>query len=261
MKMSHRLTSLADMVEQPYTHIWDCCCDHGFLGAELLKRNSAKHIHFVDIVAPLMQQLTQKLQLFFPLDAQQTYNWSVHCIDVATLPIDQFANANKPSEKDAPNSDCIDEADIKQLIIIAGVGGDLMKVMVEAIINSNPNIAVDFLLCPVHHQFKLRQMLAQYAFIYLDEKLIKDNQRYYEILKVRYQPKAALMGLATATVSPVGEKIWQAQTTQQAEVVQGYINKTLNHYRQRSKQAIMDNEVELAIMAYSAVAKNLSESD
>ncbi|HTG55937.1 MAG TPA: SAM-dependent methyltransferase, partial [Niabella sp.] len=52
-----------------YTHIWDCCCDHGLLGAALLSRQAAAHIHFVDIVPELMHELKNKLQRFFPADA------------------------------------------------------------------------------------------------------------------------------------------------------------------------------------------------
>lgn len=276
MKISHRLTSLADMINRPYVHIWDCCCDHGFLGAELLNRQLGQHIHFVDIVEPLMAQLTQKLQQFYPLASQQTGTWSVHCIDVATLPIAQFADTKIANKNHSPEclstnnigaeytgSGYIDaeNADIEQLIIIAGVGGDLMQEMVEAIIKSNPNVAVDFLLCPVHHQFRLRQMLAQQGFVYLDEKLIKDNQRYYEILKVRYFPKARLNCAVSTKVSPVGDKIWQAKSTEQAEIVQGYLHKTLTHYQKRAKQAVIDTEVGSAITAYSAVAKSLFFSD
>ncbi|MDX2422429.1 MAG: SAM-dependent methyltransferase, partial [Amphritea sp.] len=48
MKLSKRLTQIEQLVAPGYTHIWDCCCDHGLLGAALLARHSDAQIHFVD---------------------------------------------------------------------------------------------------------------------------------------------------------------------------------------------------------------------
>ena len=53
------------MVKDDYYHIWDCCCDHGFLGASLLSNQKAKNIHFVDIVPELMSDIENKLQQFY----------------------------------------------------------------------------------------------------------------------------------------------------------------------------------------------------
>ncbi|WP_198595364.1 SAM-dependent methyltransferase, partial [Vibrio lentus] len=50
MKLSNRLQTLHSLVSNDYQHIWDCCCDHGFLGVQLLSDNKAPLIHFVDIV-------------------------------------------------------------------------------------------------------------------------------------------------------------------------------------------------------------------
>lgn len=44
-----------------YSHVWDCCCDHGFLGINLLARKAAPYIHFVDIVPELINPLTDQL--------------------------------------------------------------------------------------------------------------------------------------------------------------------------------------------------------
>ena len=121
MKLGKRLTQIAAMVEDDYQHIWDCCCDHGLLGATLLKRNSAPNIHFVDIVPTLMAQLEAKLQQFFSDSAHQ---WQTHCMDVSQLPLEQFQG--------------------KHLIIIAGVGGDLMVELVTNIHQRHPkpNVAM-----------------------------------------------------------------------------------------------------------------------
>lgn len=60
------------MVTSEYTHIWDCCCDHGLLGAALLSRQAGSYIHFVDIVPELMSELKNKLQRFHPKELAAT---------------------------------------------------------------------------------------------------------------------------------------------------------------------------------------------
>ncbi len=129
------------MVTSDYTHIWDCCCDHGLLGSALLSRLAAPNIHFVDIVPELTNKLENKLQRFYP---DSPSKWKIHCLDVAALPIEQYEGRN--------------------LVIVAGVGGDLITQFVNAIHQSHSATNIDFLLCPVHHQFTLRQQLIQLDF-------------------------------------------------------------------------------------------------
>ena len=107
MKISQRLQQINQMIVNDYQHIWDCCCDHGLLGAALLERKAAQQIHFVDVVPNLMQQLEHKLQRFYPQTAKlhNQHGWQVHSTDVGQLDL-----ADKHT---------------RQLVIIAGVGGDL----------------------------------------------------------------------------------------------------------------------------------------
>ncbi len=190
------------MVTEHYDHIWDCCCDHGLLGLTLLERKAAYKIHFVDIVPELISSVEQKLQRFYSQDASQ---WQVHCMDVAKLPLEHHAG--------------------KHLVIIAGVGGDLITQFIAAIHAQNPEIDIDFILCPVHHLFTLRHQLNQLHFTLKDEVLVKDNQRFYEVIKVS----------STVTnqrsVSLVGDKIWRAQSAEQVALIEEYKNKTLQHYQ------------------------------
>jgi len=223
-KLSNRLQQIASMVTSQYDHIWDCCCDHGLLGFSLLSSQASSNIHFVDIVPALMTELEQKLQRFCP-DSR----WKTHCIDVASLPLAQYKG--------------------KQLIIIAGVGGDLMMQFIEAIVqqhrstNSGVNLDIDFLLCPVHHQYALRQQLIALDFSLQDEMLVAENRRFYEILHVSSKQDSA------RPVSLVGDKIWQEisagagqkQSSKQAEIAASYLSKIIKHY-QRIQQGIKQNE-------------------
>lgn len=217
------------MVTSNYDHIWDSCCDHGLLGAVLLSRQAAPHIHFVDVVPELMNQLENKLAYFFPENSTSISHsqWQVHCMDVSALPLQKLGG--------------------KHLVIIAGVGGDLMTEFVKAIYQNNPTADVDFLLCPVHHQFTLRQQLIQFNFNLQTEALIVENQRFYEMLLVsttKHNP--------CAKISPVGNLIWQGHTPEQLKIAADYLSKTLAHYRRM--QLSRTSDVQHIIDAYSAVS-------
>lgn len=216
------------MVETEYDHIWDCCCDHGQLGAALLKTQIAKQaitpaqIHFVDIVPELMDTVASNIKRFLPNTESL---WQIHCLDVALLPLDQYQG--------------------KHLIIIAGVGGDLMMHFINAIHQQYPTLELDFILCPVHHQFALRQQLIQFNFGLKQEVLIKENNRFYEILYVTSSQHKG------TNVSPIGDQIWHASSVAQAEIIQQYLTKTLSHY-QRIAQGT-PAQVEHIIQAYETV--------
>ncbi len=214
MKLSNRLKLVEKMVESHYAHIWDCCCDHGFLGASLLSNKTEATVHFVDIVPDLIDKLENKLKRFFSGSA-----WETHCSDVSLLPLQRY--------------------DGKHLIIIAGVGGDLTAEFVESICTRNPKLNIDFLLCPVHHNFSLRQKLIELNFGLKDEALIKDNQRFYEVILVSSDNKN------NKSITAVGNQIWHSEAAKE------YLNQTLNHY-QRVQQG-QKNDVQHIINAYSTV--------
>jgi tRNA (adenine22-N1)-methyltransferase len=226
IKLSKRLQQIEKMVTSQYSHIWDCCCDHGLLGFALLSRQASSNIHFVDIVPALMAKLENKLHRFYAIST-----WETHCLDVAKLPIAQYEG--------------------KHLIIIAGIGGDLMIQFIEAIVQQHKNVNIDFLLCPVHHQFALRQKLIALNLSLKDEVLIEDNQRFYEIILVSSSSDK------NSKISPVGDKIWQSTSDTQTEIANKYLQKTLNHY-QRIQQGIQQgkaNNVQYIINAYRAIAQ------
>ena len=216
------------MVTSDYTHIWDCCCDHGLLGSALLARLAAPHIHFVDIVPELMDELENKLQRFHQ---NSPSNWQIHCLDVAALPIAKYEGKN--------------------LVIIAGVGGDLITQFVHAIHQSHTATNIDFLLCPVHHQFTLRQQLIQLDFSLKNEVLVEENKRFYEVLLVSSPTNTDNTDNTQSKISPVGELIWQANTAEQSKITVDYLNKTLDHFQR--KQWGQNADIEHIIEAYRSV--------
>ncbi|MGF1753791.1 tRNA (adenine(22)-N(1))-methyltransferase TrmK, partial [Vibrio makurazakiensis] len=223
MKLGKRLSKIESLVTDEYTHIWDCCCDHGFLGVRLLAENKAPQIHFVDIVPSLMETLEAKLHKFFPKpeDAENSEydvthsitsealksTWHVHCMDVAKLPISQFEG--------------------RQLIIIAGVGGDLTHKLVNEIHQANPKALLDFLLCPVHQQYLVRQGLRQLDHELKSECIIEENRRFYEII---LSTNAYSSNKPQEEVHHVGSRIWQAASKDEHTSALRYLNKTIAHY-------------------------------
>ncbi|MGZ9897793.1 tRNA (adenine(22)-N(1))-methyltransferase [Shewanella gaetbuli] len=247
MKLGHRLSSIVDMIPMQYQHIWDCCCDHGLLGAEMLNRQLAKQIHFVDIVPELMATVEQKLQRFYPI-ATDSYaylpQWSVHTQDVAKLPLADYNGT--------------------QLIVIAGVGGDLMASMVNSLIQNNPQLTLDFLLCPVLQVATLRSTLIQHRCSLLDELLVTENKRFYELIYVRYQAEGLTVSkpLNNPLVSLFGDKIWQLPrnshpaSTLQATDLQRYLTVTINHYQKVAHNK--GQQVDNLVAGYQHVLQQLS---
>lgn len=223
-KISNRLQQIEKMVTSQYDHIWDCCCDHGLLGSALLSRPEGNTVHFVDIVPQLMAELESKLHRFYP-----SSNWKTHCLDVAKLPLAQYAG--------------------KHLIIIAGIGGDLMIEFIEAIYKKYKDLTIDFLLCPVHHQFSMRQTLIALEFSLKHEVLMEENRRFYEIVLVSTTKDD------NKRVNPVGDIMWRSTSSHQAGTAQRYLTKTLNHY-ERIQQGVHQSktdDVQHVIDAYHGV--------
>ncbi|WP_228481343.1 tRNA (adenine(22)-N(1))-methyltransferase [Vibrio fluminensis] len=222
LKLSKRLKQIEQMVGNGYDHIWDCCCDHGLLGIALLERQAAPHIHFVDIVPELISNVEAKLQKF---DSKTQSHWQVHCLDTAAIPFDHYHG--------------------KHLVIIAGVGGDLISMFVNAILKQHPNLNIEFIVCPVHHQFALRETFRCLQQGLVDEALIKENGRFYEIIHVDNRQAQQ------KPINLVGEKFWQATSTEGIESAKEYLKKTLVHY-QKIQQGQKKN-VDHIVDAYQAI--------
>lgn len=212
IKMSRRLQQIDTMIGQPYQHIWDCCCDHGFLGLALLKRQAAGTIHFVDIVPALLRQIESDLKSHYG-QAQNRCRWEVHCANVTNLPLAQVS--------ENPESD-------QHLIIIAGVGGELTIKLITAILSQFSNYSLEFILCPVHHNYKVREFLISRELGLIAESLIIENKRGYEILHVALN--------AAEPISRVGSKMWDFSQKEHID----YVQKSIKHYQRIAQNPLQD---------------------
>jgi tRNA (adenine22-N1)-methyltransferase len=141
-----------------YDIIWDTCCDHGYLGQKILASNPRGKIIFVDQVPSITNTLNEYLQ------SQYYANYAVYTQDLAEL---QLA------------------ADKSHLVIIAGIGGELIAELLSRLLVNN-NASIDFIFCPSTSVYSLRDYLSSNNFGLLSEGIVADNNRFYEVIYVRY---------------------------------------------------------------------------
>lgn len=219
MPLSRRLHQINRMAKKHYHHIWDCCCDHGQLGMELLQRSAADTVHFVDILDHLMLEIKTQLSA----NTHYKSHWQVHCLDVAQLPI---------SETDINDS---------HLVIIAGVGGDLLIELVEKILSDNPGRNIEFILCPVYHQYKVRCALIELGLKLSAEDLLREKRKFYEILHVSRDSEH--------NISPVGSLMWDFRRLEHRD----YYQRMLEHYGRMARQESSEVDAKKALAQYRSL--------
>lgn len=210
MKLSKRLQQLDAMVTQDYDHIWDTCCDHGHLGITLLQRNASPNIHFVDIVPTLINHINEKIKYLNNHKIKTLISCYTYCMSTADIPI---SSDNK-----------------RHLVIIAGVGGDLVVELLQALCAKHPLAKIDFLLCPIRQQYRVRKCLIDLDLGLINEALVYENKLFYEVILVSNQ-KTAL-----PSVHPVGEQLWTANNREAYDIASCYLARVTEHYQRASQQ-------------------------
>ncbi|MBV1908044.1 MAG: tRNA (adenine(22)-N(1))-methyltransferase TrmK [Kangiellaceae bacterium] len=209
MKLGKRLSRLDSAVTNNYSIIWDCCCDHGMLGMTLLKRKAASKIIFNDILEQQMELLEQKLIRFFP---KPNYDWKVICQDLSLVTI--------PKQQ-------------SQLFIIAGVGGDKTIEFIESLTRQSLDNNFDLLICSVHGNYQVRQLLINLGYKLVSEEIVKENKRFYEIIYVSHAAKK--------DITLTGDEQWNNENPDHHE----YLRKTIFYY---SKKVKTNSEAYLPIL-------------
>lgn len=216
------------MVQNHYEHIWDCCCDHGLLGMNLVARKAAPTVHFVDVAPSLIKSLGIKLSENFSTNAKSSATWLTHCMDASSLSLDKHTG--------------------KQLVIIAGVGGDLTLSIVNKLHDTLKFAGklenVDFLLCPIRQHYQLRCGLREKLFKVRKELLVEENMRIYEVLLVTVNPNLKEL----ADITPAGEQIWLDENNPTNGTARKYAELVLAHYSKRALSG-KDNALR-ALQAY-----------
>ena len=199
-----RLRSLLRLIadrqqQQRYDVIWDCCCDHGYLGINILHRELAPQVVLVDQIASIMALLEPRLSSY-PADQYRLITG-----DVGEL---EFCS------------------DKRHLVIIAGVGGENIVKMLEAIALNHSNVPIDFLFCPATTQYDLREYLAAQNYSLLHESLVTEKGRDYEVIYVQHSHNADILN----PISLAGD-MWDTRRPEHLR----YLKKLVAHYRNQSR--------------------------
>jgi tRNA (adenine22-N1)-methyltransferase len=195
-----------------YHTIWDCCCDHGYLGIQILKHQLCEQLVFVDQVPHIIEQLQGQLEREPEVYSPERYQ---------AVSGDAGALVFDPA--------------VTHLVILAGIGGEhIVDIMRDIADNTNNNAKaarIDYLLCPTTTQFDLRQYLHAECYGLLQESIVSEKGRDYEVIHVR-QP---LSGLDTGSEKPeqvsLTGRMWQPDH----EHHQRYHKKLLQHYQRQMR--------------------------
>lgn len=204
MQLGKRLSAIAERVKQSstYNQVWDCCCDHGYLGAHFLEYYASINrsdicVNFVDQVPHITQQLNAKLKHL------NYSNYEVHTLKAERLSLG--------------DSD-------QHCLIIAGVTTTGTLKILQGILDNHLTQSLDVILCPTRGQFDLRQYLILKEAHLIHEEHIIENKRHYEIIHVQFN--TSLSSKKKQTVSDIGE-FWQSGN----EAHLSYLNSKLRHYK------------------------------
>jgi len=236
-RLSKRLQALSDLVTSHYDHIWDCCCDHGYLGMSLMYRNAGSMIHFVDTEAHLVSSLNDTLkEPEFSLAGGRVSAWRSHCLDAAKLPIRDFPGSH--------------------LIIISGVGGDLVAHIVTQLCEQYPNAGLSFLLCPIRQNYELRAALRASGHELAKEILVEENGLVYELLLTSC-PNSNSEN--TGPIREVGEQIWVTSNQEDYDTANLYLSQKRSHYQRKARSG--NPEDQSILNAYKTIEVRLRDTN
>ena len=133
----------------------------------------------------------------------------------------------------------------KQLVIISGVGGELIIDMLSALDVTHKEQHIDYLLCPAQNSYKLRNALKLMEFKSVKEAIVIDNKRGYELLLVNK--------LAEKDISATGDKCWKSCS----EHI-NYLHNLIAHYQRIVNSGNAVNTIyHSALRDYKALLNNL----
>lgn len=205
-KLDKRLRHLYEWVDplNQYDHIWDLCCDHGYLGLHLAKSSQLMHsqIHLVDCVPEIMDRLRKKYT------ASDYGNIHFHLDDAATMSYEGQSH----------------------LVIIAGVGGDTVEKILMGVLTSihrKVGATLHVLLSPNTNTYAVRQFCWRYNLQLIDELFVTENGRHYEHMFFELVSDKALLNDVIFT----GTALWQMFSPAKYR----YIEKLVKHYERCQK--------------------------
>lgn len=153
LNIGKRLEEIVDLCPEERI-IADIGCDHGYVTCELILQDKAE-----------MVIATEK---------------SRECLNKAVFLADSINITPFVSFREGDGFDAITKYDKINLAIIAGMGGlEIIKIL-----QNKPRKLYDFILQPMSDVILLRQYLLDNDFEIEVDKLVKENDKFYNIIKV-----------------------------------------------------------------------------
>lgn len=204
-----------------YDEIWDCCCDHGYLGLALLTRQSeiTARLNFVDQVPHITQQLHQTLKHITP------HRYRIFTQDAGSLTF---------------------EKQQRHCVIIAGVTTTGIIKLLNSLLPRHAEQSFDLILCPTRETFELRRYLAKQPLYLLRENHVSENGRHYEVIMLRHNHNPLKR---EAQISAIGE-FWEENNLDQLD----YLHSRLKHY-QSALNGKANKDASEAVALYSNLLK------
>lgn len=161
MQLSKRLQAVADLVT-PGNRVADIGCDHAYTSIYLAEHRISPHIIAMDVNQG-------------PIDRAEKNIIKYGCVDLI-----EVRRSDGLGKLDANEADTI---------IIAGMGGGLtVQILTEHPIIIR-NIS-ELILQPQSEIHKVRQMLSENNFIIIKENMVKEDEKYYFMMKAVLREKS-----------------------------------------------------------------------
>ncbi|MBT4793247.1 MAG: hypothetical protein HON90_16865 [Halobacteriovoraceae bacterium] len=214
-KISKRILAISNLVPQGCDVVWDICCDHGLIGREVLSSRLKSKVIFIDQVHSIIVKLKLTLKTSYIPDRYKIINSKA----------EQFDFQNKHQ------SNCY---------IVAGIGGELSLLILEQIeksLKENDN----FIFSVHKNHLKLRELLIQKGFKLASERLIAENNIFYEVLLVSKS--------APNEITRIGSFIWD-EFGDDEEI---YLKQQIKYYQKKCRYNPGSSDI---LQAYQELAKN-----
>lgn len=241
--LGKRLACIATQISKahkskPFDQIWDCCCDHGYLGIALMHHFSKQaeqppQINFIDQVEHITQQLRTTLNAPEYKNFQQRFQ---------VITKDSGQLIFPPTQN--------------HCIIIAGVTTNGMLKQIKQILSNHPLQELDFILCPTRGIYDLRHFLISEEMSLINEFYIKENDRHYEVLHVTSQSKKTN---SFKELSPIGD-FWHCENTEHLEYLESriqYHEQEAQHTNRADTQKAWQLYSEMKDLRFNNLAKKL----
>jgi len=205
-----------------YDRVWDCCCDHGYLGLTLLQQVMPGTMCFVDQVPHITKKLGCHL-------AETGFtNYEVFTEDAGKL---EFSKQER------------------HLVIIAGVTGTnviriLAAILENARFTQNAARNIDVIVCPTRGAYDVRDYMRSKSLALIHESLVSEKKRQYEILYVSCSQE----NRARSIISEVGN-MWDYENPDHRR----YLDGRICHY-QREANGENRDRAKRALLAYQTIA-------